>query len=232
MVNRALLHAQNNNQHQIIPYGQAVGIAGAALAAIQWLPPQAREVLVQQTAQYIASTGGRAIQGLTRFLTDNLSGMVPDGFSLEQVQDSISNVANDLATAAQRAGTRARDMIEYAANDDFHTDEHRRIARHTRFDEQGNQITQTDGGGTHTRFAGKSFRNLPWRPHKPLRNRKQMKQQNKQQKRNELPMEEVLLTQQEEQVKQQSVFHQPSHMDFKILIQPYCQWSTGLVVPT
>lgn len=170
MVNRAIAQAHNENRHQLIPYQRAISIVTPALAAISWIPQQAREQLIRDVTTYITSTGGNSIRELTRYIGDQLSGF--DGTTLQAAQEQIVTVSRQIAAQAQQAGVRARERLAEMVNEEFNTDERR---RHIRWDEEGNQITTTEGGGTHTRFTGKSFRNLPWKEHKPLKNRKQMK---------------------------------------------------------
>jgi hypothetical protein len=81
------------------------------------------------------------------------------------------DLVNEQARTGQLGGPDAADQARLQLSNRGTTS----IGRHTRWDEEGNQITTTPGGGTHTRFTGKSFRNLPWKEHKPLKNRKQMK---------------------------------------------------------
>ena len=88
------------------------------------------------------------------------------GFSPGVTPAQAPNI-NEIASNTEQLAQQGRQIIH-----DMSTTT---LARHTRWDEDGNQITTTPGGGTHTRFAGKSFRNLPWKEHKPLKNRKQMK---------------------------------------------------------
>lgn len=173
MVNRAIINAQNENRHQIIPYQRAYSIAGTVLAALTWIPEQARDQLVRDVATYISSTGGQSIRELTRYVGDQLSGF--DGSSLQIAQEQIQNVGRQLAAQAQQAGVRARERIGELVNEEFETD--------AQLMEEASRNVQRDMKLYRRRIEnqpdeemkGMSFRNLPWKPHKSLKNRKQMK---------------------------------------------------------
>lgn len=108
------------------------------------------------------------------------------GESIQSIANAVQNAAERIATADQgyinlineQARTGQLPGLDQAdqARLELRNRGTTQIGQHTRWDEQGNQITQTRTGGTHTRFAGKSFYNLPWKQHKSLKNKKQMKQ--------------------------------------------------------
>lgn len=143
---------------------QAQGIVTAALAGLTWLAPQIRETLTNQAVEYIVTQGGRSIQELQRFVGDQLSGIAAnEGQYREQINSAVRQIAANTQQAVARArqrGDLSGDIIEW----DSQRDEQRQITTRS-----------ATGQGTHTRFTGMSFLNLPWKAQ--LKNRKQMKNQ-------------------------------------------------------
>lgn len=146
-----------------IQRAQAQGIVTAALAGLTWLAPQIRETLTNQATEFIVTQGGRSIQELQRFVSDQLAGIAANE---DRYREQINGAVRQIAANTQQAVSRARmrgdlsgDIMEWDSQQDG-----------------GRQVTITEGGGTHTRFTGKPFYNLPWKTHKQLKNRKQMKQ--------------------------------------------------------
>ena len=133
------------------PVERAAWVSGIAAGASYGIFNGMSPAQIVETAAQTAST--------TRGIA-NSYGYSP-GVTPEQAPN-INELASNTEQLAQQGRQTIRDMSTTT------------LARHTRWDDNGNQITTTPGGGTHTRFAGKSFRNLPWRPHKQLKNRKQI----------------------------------------------------------
>lgn len=130
---------------------QAQGIVTAALAGLTWLGPQIRETLTSQAVEYIVTQGGRSIQELQRFVSDQLSGIAAnEGQYREQINGAVRQIAANTQQAVARArqrGDLSGDIIEW----DSQREESRQITTRS-----------ATGEGQHTRFIGKSFHNLPW----------------------------------------------------------------------
>lgn len=154
--------------NQIIPYSRALSIVTPIITALSWIPPQARDQLIRDATTYITSTGGSAALELQRWMGSQLSSMqewaIQNGYTPNQIQQDIRQAGQQLAAQSQQAATRARqrgdlsgDIIEW----DSQRDEQRQITTRS-----------ATGQGTHTRFTGTSFLNLPWKAQ--LKNKKQI----------------------------------------------------------
>lgn len=132
-----------------------------------------------QTGTYVIQQIQSAVQNGQPIVT---AIMDYTGQSIQTISNAVQNAADRLTTPdegyiqlvqeqarqGQLGGPDAADRARLQlANRGTTT-----IGQHTRWDEQGNQITRTAGGGTHTRFTGTSFLNLPWRAQ--LKNKKQI----------------------------------------------------------